>query len=363
MKIAIFILNYNGCSLFKSIFARSVDSALSIAYDNLDVVVIDNGSTDGSVDFLEEKFGKDVTTIVFDKNYGYAGGNEFGFREYVKLRGFVPDYVIFMNNDFIVTNPDAVKEAVKFMERREDVALAQGINLLPGGKFVDSAGGFIDVFLNVILRCGGLRLDECPNDSSYVSYVSGAFLIVKPAKVLSVRNHIFNPRLFSYWDETELALCMWSYGYKSIALPVVIGIHALSLSFKKFKLLSYYLFNRNRCMIRGLLRKDVKAMVLFGALGDVLSMTYMPFLKSGRLGFIWTRALVDGLRKRLDCCMGPYRPLMIAPKDLKTYIVNAMPVVVRRRMLRSFNYFERIRTFTVDEECLRSSFRPFLAFV
>jgi len=330
--------------------------------DNLDVVVIDNGSTDRSIDFIKEKFDKDVITIKLDKNYGYAGGNEFGFRDYVKLRGFMPEYVIFMNNDFIVTNPDAVKDVIKFLECREDIVLAQGINLLPGGKFVDSVGGFIDVFLNVILRYSGLRLNECPNESSYVSYISGAFLIVKPAKVLSVRNYIFNPKLFSYWEETELALCMWSYGYKSIAFPVVIGIHASSLSFKKFKFLKYYLSNRNRCMIRGVLHKDIKTIALFRTVGDILSMTYTSFLKSRRLRLIWTRALIDGLRKCLDCSMGPYRPLMIAPKDLKTYVINAAPIAIRRRMLRNFNYFERIGFLTVDDECLRNSFRPFLAF-
>ena len=67
-------------------------------YSNFNILVVDNGSTDGSVEMLKEKF-PEVSILVLEKNLGYAAGNNRGFDS---LKPDQPQFVIFLNNDTIV---------------------------------------------------------------------------------------------------------------------------------------------------------------------------------------------------------------------------------------------------------------------
>ncbi|MEM3403457.1 MAG: hypothetical protein QXJ17_02735 [Nitrososphaeria archaeon] len=68
---------------------------------------------------------------------------------------------------------------------------------------------------------------------------------MKVRPVLKFRERIFSPEIFSFWDETELALSLWSYGFRSTSLPIDVGIHYGSKSFSKFSNLVLYLLTRN----------------------------------------------------------------------------------------------------------------------
>lgn len=124
-RVGLIILNYNGVKNLGYLFFRSVESALGIDYPSFDTVAVDNGSTDGSPDDIERQFGRDVILINLSKNYGYAGGNLLGLLRYASLKA-LPDYVVFVNNDFIIRNTGFLKEMIRFMEKREDIGIAQG---------------------------------------------------------------------------------------------------------------------------------------------------------------------------------------------------------------------------------------------
>lgn len=161
--VAILILNYNSAGFLKPIVLDSIESALRINYPNLDVVLVDNCSTDGSLNAIKERFGKDIVALKLNRNYGYAGGNEYGFRSYERQR-CIPDYVVFMNNDYVIKNEDFLKELLAFLEAREKTLLANGYNLQGDGRRLANAGAFIDSFGNVIQRYYGYKISEAPKD-------------------------------------------------------------------------------------------------------------------------------------------------------------------------------------------------------
>jgi GT2 family glycosyltransferase len=247
-KVVVFILNYNSLD-FKFTVYESIESALRISYPQLDVVVIDNASSDGSFEAIRDRFGKDVILIRLDRNYGYSGGNEFGFERYNEERGSL-DYAVFMNNDFTITNEDFAKDLVGFLERSEDVVLAQGFNLNGDRVHVDSAGHFVDGLLRVIARYNGLKISECPYKNSYVTYTSSSCFISKVKVIREVRGYFFEPKFFGLWDESDLAFNMWSYGLKSMFIATTVGIHQVNRSFGKFPFLTEYLFMRNKYALR-----------------------------------------------------------------------------------------------------------------
>jgi GT2 family glycosyltransferase len=92
--VYIVILNWNGSGL-------TIDCLKSLAkvqYDNYKILVVDNGSSDDSVNIIINEY-PDVEILQLESNIGYAAGNNAGF-EFIKNKN--PKYIIFLNNDTIV---------------------------------------------------------------------------------------------------------------------------------------------------------------------------------------------------------------------------------------------------------------------
>ena len=93
MTVNIIVLNWNQ----KKLSLECLNSLQKTTYKNKRIVFVDNGSDDGSVDAVQNLFPK-VEIIRSEKNLGYAGGNNFGFKS-TKNKA---DYTIFINNDTYV---------------------------------------------------------------------------------------------------------------------------------------------------------------------------------------------------------------------------------------------------------------------
>lgn len=93
-RVIIVILNWNG----KQDTAECLDSLSQITYQNYAIVVVDNGSTDGSAEFLKERY-CDVEIIETNENIGFGAGNNFGMKRALDMEA---DYILFLNNDTVV---------------------------------------------------------------------------------------------------------------------------------------------------------------------------------------------------------------------------------------------------------------------
>ncbi|MFB6469720.1 MAG: glycosyltransferase, partial [Vulcanisaeta sp. AZ3] len=141
-KASLIWLNYNS-SKFIDLALRSIESVLNLDFDDYELVVVDNASTDGSFEaikkFVEEKkpSGVRVKFVRSDTNRGYAGGMNLGW----EARDPDAKWVAFLNNDLIAT-PESLRGIIEYMESDEKIVAANGLIYLHDGKTIYSAGGF-----------------------------------------------------------------------------------------------------------------------------------------------------------------------------------------------------------------------------
>jgi len=135
--VSVVILNYNGELFLK----RCVNSVLNSRYPNLEVIFVDNASTDGSVKLTRNFFDHDERLQIVESNVngGCAMGYNLGA---VKANG---KYVVFLHNDTKVS-PDWLKELVNVMESNSTVGVAQSKLLIMDSNKIFSAGGHFDHF-------------------------------------------------------------------------------------------------------------------------------------------------------------------------------------------------------------------------
>lgn len=108
--ISIIIVNFNGKKRLKICF----DSLYSQTYKNFEIILVDNGSTDGSVEFIKESYPK-VVVVRNKDNLGFSGGNNIGIK---KANG---EYILFLNNDTWVENDFLDKMMSSFINSDYDV--------------------------------------------------------------------------------------------------------------------------------------------------------------------------------------------------------------------------------------------------
>lgn len=131
-KVTIIIPNYNGLKFMEPCF-----KALRAQSDqNFELLVVDNGSTDGSVKWLEDH---QIPSIFLEENTGFSGAVNIGIRE------SVTPYVILLNND-TEPQPDYVKEMVKAIERSPKIfSVSSKMIQLYHKDLMDDAGDMYSV--------------------------------------------------------------------------------------------------------------------------------------------------------------------------------------------------------------------------
>ena len=146
MSVAIVILNWNGKGFLEKFIPNVLaNSSIGDTSDRNALIVADNGSEDGSVEWLKGSH-PEVGIIQLDKNYGFTGGYNRAF-EHIKASGKQYDYYLLLNSDIEVT-PGWVDSLVSFMEsHRECGACAPKIRCYSAPEYFEhagAAGGFLD---------------------------------------------------------------------------------------------------------------------------------------------------------------------------------------------------------------------------
>jgi len=114
-KVSIIIVNWNG----KEYLSDCLTSVFNQTYQNYEVILVDNGSTDGSVEFVRENY-PDIKIIKLDKNYGFIKGNNIGMREASKNKDI--KYIAQLDNDTKVDR-NWLSELVKVAESDEKIGI------------------------------------------------------------------------------------------------------------------------------------------------------------------------------------------------------------------------------------------------
>lgn len=256
--VAVIILNWNGEKLLREFLPSVVaNTDTSIA----DVIVADNGSTDGSRELLHKDFPQ-VKLLEFDENLGFAGGYNRALRE----TGY--RYTLLLNSD-VETPAGWLTPLQDFMEAHPDAAACQPKILSYKQKekfeYAGAAGGFID--RNGYPYCRGRIFDTVEDDNGQydtpveVFWATGAALMVRTD--LYEKAGGLDERFFAHMEEIDLCWRLLLMGHTLWCVPASHVYHLGGGSLPAANPRKTYLNFRNNLL---LLHKNLPAADLRGAL-------------------------------------------------------------------------------------------------
>jgi GT2 family glycosyltransferase len=243
-KVAIIILTYNSKSTLGDFLDKAVQSAIEQEYPNLEIIVADNGSHDGTYEYVVDKYSSHVKIIRLNKNYGFCLGNNLALKHISQD----VEYILFQNPDTILKR-DYVKKLVEVMERNPRVGAIQGLEIKPTGErligFLMNAAGYY----HEILLYDKYKKNVASNHCIEVFFVAGAAMLVR-RRVFEIVGG-FPSENFLYFDEADLGFRLRALGSKILGCTHTSYIHLVSGTVSKipgFKPAIYYFHTRNRML-------------------------------------------------------------------------------------------------------------------
>ena len=214
--VIVVTLNYNG----KKHLGYFLRNALKIKYSNYEIVVVDNGSSDNSIDFLENNFGE-INLIKLSKNYGYSSGFNKGIN-YAINKG--ADYILITNND-VLLHRDIIKEGVKLAETNDRIGYLGGkvFDLNTNRKFQYAGGRFMLDNRLTPSRGRGEYDNGQYEDVEYFDFMDDVCVLVKSRMVEEIG--AYDDDFFFDWEETEWNSRIINSGYKIVYNPKMLAWH------------------------------------------------------------------------------------------------------------------------------------------
>jgi N-acetylglucosaminyl-diphospho-decaprenol L-rhamnosyltransferase len=234
IEASIIIVNWKVCDLLRACL-QSVRDQAGLRMDQMEVIVVDNNSGDGSVEMVRAEF-PEVRLIANSDNPGFGRANNQG------LPFCTGRYVVLLNPDTVLLD-GAVATMVRKMDEQPDVA-TMGCRLLNAdGSLQRWTGGafpraltlanhylFLDQILPRALRPMPLFLDHDPLDDIDVDWICGAFMILRTTML---GGKLFNPDFFMYGEDMELCHRLKLAGHRVVYSPAASIIHYQGASMKQ----------------------------------------------------------------------------------------------------------------------------------
>jgi GT2 family glycosyltransferase len=269
-SVVIIILNWNGLADTLA----CLGSLSHLDYPAYEILVVDNGSQDGSASAIRDAFPQ-VQVIEAGENLGYVGGNNLGL-EHACTRNAA--YALLLNNDTEVS-ADFLSKMVALAEADFKIGVVgPTIYYAEPGDMIWSAGGKLDWRSGLTLLDGMDQIDrgqygEVPR---LVDFVTGCALLVKIPVVKDVGK--LDSRFFAYFEENEWCLRVTQAGYKICHLPTAKIWHKISPDHREHSPQVYYYMTRNRLLFTWLANLGLSSWlsIFWEYLTRLVSWTFRP---------------------------------------------------------------------------------------
>jgi len=249
--ISLIIINYNN----KSYLKRCINSILNQTYKNIELILIDNESKDGSFEYMAEEYlDKNILLLKNEVNNGYAGAANQGIG---LSKG---KYVMILNPD-IIMEKDFIENMYKFIEGDESIGALSGKLLKYDFKndkklnYIDSAG----IIMFKSTRC----IDRGQNEEDLGQYneieqvfgVCGAAPLYRRStlEIIKVYDEYFDEDFFAYKEDIDLSWRLNLAGFKNMYYPKAIAYHGRGLSGSKGGIVNFIKNRRSQSkFLRGI---------------------------------------------------------------------------------------------------------------
>ena len=212
-KVTIIILNWNG----KEDTIECLESLKHITYLNYEILLVDNGSTDGSVECFRERY-PEMEIIENGENLGFAEGNNVGIR---KAMDEGVDYVLLLNNDTVV-DPEFLGELVTVAEGDEKIGIVgpkiyyykyngrKDVIWFAGGKVLRRIG---QPFHDGLHEIDKGQYDKMKN----VGFITGCALLIKKEVIDKIG--LLDIDYFAYFEDLDYNIKASKTGYSIVYSP------------------------------------------------------------------------------------------------------------------------------------------------
>lgn len=203
------------------------------------IVVVDNGSHDGSQNLIRSKF-PEVTLVEMKKNSGFTGANNAG------LGAATGDILVLLNNDCIVEK-DWLSNLLRRLEDPRIGAVASSMRNINDIGIMDSAGGQMD-WMGFTADIGRGEPASLYSEHAIVPFACGGALMVRRS-ALPDQNRIFWNDLFIYQEDVDLGLELNRTGWEIVYEPTAVVRHEHSATMRKSNYFKEHLLTRNRLLV------------------------------------------------------------------------------------------------------------------
>lgn len=220
LKVSIIILNWNS----KKVTLDCLNSLLNgtdYPKNLLNIILVDNGSTDGSKEIFNENFSREIDLISLNENLGFIKGNNLGIS--YALEKFNPDYILLLNSDTLIVQKDWLKILVETAEKDEKIGIVGPKLMFPNGKIQWSGKKTDKNPISLILQTMTARNNpgfaEFEKNAPYsnftgeVNTISGACMLIKMELIRNIG--LLDVSLCPmYQEDVEYSFRAWKNGYK-----------------------------------------------------------------------------------------------------------------------------------------------------
>lgn len=224
-EIGVILVNYNG----KKYNNKCISSILnSTCKEKLQVVIVDNASTDDSLTQLYSDWGKNeqVYILQLDDNYGFSRANNQGVRW---LCGEGIQYYLLLNNDTEIAE-DTIEKMFGLHKQTGSIVVPKILYADNPGK-IWYAGGFFSKRIKKPIQRGLNRIDqEQYNKSGYCDFANGCCMLLSKRHIDKIG--LLNEDFFLYYEDTEYSIRAGEKGVRIIYCPEAKVFHKVNGSTK-----------------------------------------------------------------------------------------------------------------------------------
>jgi len=236
-KIFIIIPSYNGRQYWDELFPNLLEEE----YQDLDIqiLVIDDNSTDGSADYINRKYPK-IKVIRQRENIGFVGINNIGYQYAKKNQA---DYIYLLNQDTVVTS-GFLRPLYDFAKENKFGSLQSKLLLWSDKNKINTIGNAIH-FLGFGYGQGASQPDNQQLKITKINYASGAGVFIS-MRALDDLGYLFDETMFMYLEDLDLGWSLNMLGYDNYLIPNSVVYH--KYEFKR-SMKFFYWFERNRLWV------------------------------------------------------------------------------------------------------------------
>jgi GT2 family glycosyltransferase len=234
-RVSVIIPSWNGSAYLRP----CLDGLAGQGSANLEVIVVDNASTDDSADMVSRQFPQ-ARLIVNPRNLGFAGGCNVGLRE------AAGDILILLNQDAVVQPGWLEALTSAFDDDRTGVAGAKILE--PDGRTLSHAGGYLELPVAMGRHIGAGEVDSGQHDEAAdVDYVTGASLAVR--KDVLDRIGLLDERFYpAFYEDVDLCVRVRNAGRRVVYVPKAVVVHDEASSTRQHWPSRHYFHYRNRIL-------------------------------------------------------------------------------------------------------------------